>query len=258
MSPSILNPVSALGVARPGLGVGGLCLNMIVRNEAPVIARCLASVRPWISRWCILDTGSVDGTQDIIRESLAGVPGALHEAQWSDFATARNQAMDLAHALDGWDHLLVIDADEVLHGWSVLPSAVFDVALADVRSQGRTAHRVCLIRRGYPGRWVGAIHEDLEAKGTWIGLRGPWIESLDDGARARDPQRANKDLAVLFGEIQKDPKNPRNYFYLGQTYRAAGDLEQAEKAFTLRLKFEGDPEERAIARGCLFQLRSTR
>ncbi len=28
-----------------------ICLNMIIKNEAPVIDRCLASVKPWIDRW---------------------------------------------------------------------------------------------------------------------------------------------------------------------------------------------------------------
>ena len=43
-----------------------LCLSMIVRNEAPVIRRCLASVLPIIDYWAIVDTGSTDGTQGLI------------------------------------------------------------------------------------------------------------------------------------------------------------------------------------------------
>ena len=35
-----------------------LCLNMIVKNEAHVIRRCLDSVRPFVSHWVIVDTGS--------------------------------------------------------------------------------------------------------------------------------------------------------------------------------------------------------
>ena len=53
-----------------------ICLNMIVKNEAPVIRRCLDSVRSLIDTWVIVDTGSSDGTQQIIRELLA----AWHEA----------------------------------------------------------------------------------------------------------------------------------------------------------------------------------
>ena len=65
---------------------------MIVKNEAHVIRRCLDSVRPLIDRWVIVDTGSTDGTQALIRELMADVPGELHERPWVDFSTNRNQA----------------------------------------------------------------------------------------------------------------------------------------------------------------------
>jgi hypothetical protein len=35
-----------------------LGLNMIVRNEAEIIERCLSSVAPYIAYWVVLDTGS--------------------------------------------------------------------------------------------------------------------------------------------------------------------------------------------------------
>ena len=47
-----------------------ICLNMIVRNEAPVIRRCLDSVMPIIDSWVIVDTGSTDGTQTSSRASV--------------------------------------------------------------------------------------------------------------------------------------------------------------------------------------------
>ncbi len=39
-----------------------LCLNMIVRNEAANIERCLASVADHVVSWIIGDTGSTDDT----------------------------------------------------------------------------------------------------------------------------------------------------------------------------------------------------
>ena len=67
-----------------------ICLNMIVKNEAPVIKRCLATVKPWITSWVISDTGSDDGTQDIIKEYMKDMPGKLIERPWVDFAHNRN------------------------------------------------------------------------------------------------------------------------------------------------------------------------
>ena len=89
-----------------------VCLNMIVKNEAKVIARCLASARPFIDAWVIVDTGSSDGTQGLIREALQGVPGELFERPWRNFGANRTEALELARGRA--DYTLIIDADEVL------------------------------------------------------------------------------------------------------------------------------------------------
>ena len=59
-----------------------ICLNMIVKDEAHVIRRCLDSVRPLIDTWCILDTGSSDGSQELIRQHLRDLPGQLRQSAW--------------------------------------------------------------------------------------------------------------------------------------------------------------------------------
>lgn len=46
-------------------------LNMIIKNEAPVITRCLASVKHWLDHWVIVDTGCAQG---IVREFMQGIP----------------------------------------------------------------------------------------------------------------------------------------------------------------------------------------
>jgi glycosyltransferase involved in cell wall biosynthesis len=101
-----------------------VCLNMIVKNEAPVIRRCLDSVRPIIDHWVIVDTGSTDGTQDIIREHLKDVPGELHERPWKDFAHNRSEALALARPLGGYS--LIIDADDTLEIPAGFPAAGTD------------------------------------------------------------------------------------------------------------------------------------
>jgi glycosyltransferase involved in cell wall biosynthesis len=99
-----------LGAA--ALPKSAICLNMIVKNEAHVIRRCLESVRPFIDTWVIVDTGSTDGTQDIIRDYFKDIPGELFERPWKNFGANRTEALALARQRG--DYVFVIDADDEL------------------------------------------------------------------------------------------------------------------------------------------------
>jgi len=44
-----------------------LCLCMIIKNESKIIKKCLNSIADYLDYWIISDTGSTDGTQDIIK-----------------------------------------------------------------------------------------------------------------------------------------------------------------------------------------------
>src|SRR5215217_1479845 len=103
-----------------------VCLCMIVKDEAPVIRRCLDSVRPITDHWVIVDTGSTDGTQDVTREHMRDLPGQLFERPWVDFAWNRSEALALAREKAVYS--LVIDADDTLE---VEPSFAMPVLASD-------------------------------------------------------------------------------------------------------------------------------
>jgi glycosyltransferase involved in cell wall biosynthesis len=132
---------------------------MIVKNERPVIARCLASVRPLIDTWVIVDTGSTDGTQDHIREVLAELPGELHERPWVDFAHNRSEALKLARGKA--DYVLIIDADEILEFEPdfVLPSLSADCYHFAIISGDYAYFKAQLVRDALPWRYEGVLHE---------------------------------------------------------------------------------------------------
>ena len=54
-----------------------ICLAMIVKNEAKIIARCLTGLKPLIDHWVIVDTGSTDGTMGEIARAISDIPGVL-------------------------------------------------------------------------------------------------------------------------------------------------------------------------------------
>src|ERR1700733_8465904 len=87
---------------------------MIVKNEVANLERCLRSVADHISCWIIGDTGSTDGTQELIEKFFAArdIPGELHSFPFENFAQARNEALDRARASAlPFDYILLTDAD---------------------------------------------------------------------------------------------------------------------------------------------------
>ena len=219
---------------------------MIVKNEAQVICRCLTTVKPWIDQWIIVDTGSTDGTQTIIRDFMHDLPGQLHEKPWRDFAHNRNEALALAETHG--DYLLFIDADEMLSvsqdfRWPVLDR---DAYLFRCESVGWEYSRNALVSTRLRWRWVGVLHEFLESDQphAWSRLSGPTIAVTHDGARGRSAETYLRDIDVLERAVETEPGNARYVFYLAQSYRDAGLLEQSVKRYLQRLDMSGWDEER--------------
>jgi tetratricopeptide (TPR) repeat protein len=222
-----------------------ICLNMIVKNETPVIDRCLASVRPFVDYWVIVDTGSTDGTQDIIRAALASIPGELHERPWRDFAHNRNEALELARAKG--DYLFFIDADDRLRAPEgfVWPDLVQDAYYLHSEDAGTIYSRGLLVSARREWRWAGVIHEYLTSTpaAQFTQLEWPRIVVSHDGARARDPKTYENDAAILERALADEPQDARYAFYLAQSYRDAGQPEKARDAYRRRASMSGWDEE---------------
>jgi glycosyltransferase involved in cell wall biosynthesis len=221
---------------------------MIVKNEAPVIKRCLATIKPWIDTWVITDTGSTDGTQEIIREFMKDLPGELVEVPWVDFAHNRNVALDLARKRA--DYSLFMDADQ-----QFIPNEGFEGIFAtkdcySIHVQepslfGSLTTAYFLVRNQSPLYWKGVIHEyicgpngpeDIDGQ---IFAGGSILSVTADGNRSQDPNKYLKDAAVLEKALKEEPDNPRYMFYLGQSYRNANHYAPALEAFKKRSQMEG-------------------
>jgi len=237
------------------MGTPTVCLCMIVKNEAHVIKRCLDSVRPIIDAWCIVDTGSTDGTQHIVLEELKGLPGALHERPWQDFAHNRNEAIKLAAPLA--DYLLVIDADDVLattgDGRNIPQFrrflGPFDHYTLPIRDSDCSYRRTQLFRGTLGYRYRGVLHEVLcspnGARGADLGWPA-YVRHGNEGARSRDPDKYRKDAAVLEQAlaVELDDELRRRYqFYLAQSWRDCSEHERALAAYKARADMGGWPEE---------------
>jgi glycosyltransferase involved in cell wall biosynthesis len=220
---------------------------MIVKNEAGVIRRCLDSVRPFIHHWVIVDTGSSDGTEDIIRGHFSGVPGELHARPWKNFGHNRSEALALAQGKA--DYILVIDADEeiVASPGFVMPSGA-DAYLVRYGFAGSpvTWHRATFIKASLPWRYEGVLHEYLECgqKLDRQKLEGLRVVSYTDGARNKDPvEKYVNDARILEQGLRDEPNNLRYVFYLAQSYRDAQDFDKAIETYERRASLGGWDEE---------------
>ncbi len=227
-----------------------LCLNMIVKNESAVIRRCLDSVRPFITSWVIVDTGSSDGTQQIVREHLKDLPGELFERPWRDFGSNRTEAIQLAGRRG--DYLLFIDADEVLRPEPRFKLPDLDADAYQLRTVlgGFSYYRTQIVSTTLPWRWVGVLHEHLECDRPFRQerLEGLVDHPSPDGARSADPEKYAKDAKVLEAALADDPTNTRYVFYLAQSHRDAGHYEAAAAGYDQRATMGGWDEEVYVAR----------
>jgi glycosyltransferase involved in cell wall biosynthesis len=221
--PLVDDPVNVPSSKRPLV-----CLTMIVKNEEPIIARCLTKARRLFDRWVIVDTGSTDRTMEIIRETLVDVPGRLVERAWKGFGDAKTTA--LLHAtelMEGQGYALVLDADEIIDG-DIPQDLTHDAYALWMQLHSLRYQNVRLFRLERKWRYEGVLHEFPTTDGAWTAKAlDVTITSPRDGARAKETDRYKRDIEVLLAALEtEDPQSPlaaRYMFYLAQTYRDSGD-----------------------------------
>lgn len=245
----------AIGFDDAGIKTIGLC--MIVKDEAAVIERCLDSVRPLIDYVLIEDTGSTDGTQEIVRAYLrrSGLPGEVIDEPWRDFAYNRSHALARLRENAAIDYALIMDADDRLVLEPGFDAAAFKTSLsADVchvwiRLGGTRYHRpqLCSNRLGFHFR--GVVHEYLEGPPGGFSAQtaaGFYIAAGVEGARSKDPDKYRRDAAALEQALagETDPFLRSRYtFYLAQSWRDCGEREKALAAYLARAELGGWDEE---------------
>ena len=228
-----------------------LTLCMIVKNESHIILECLNSIYNILDYWVICDTGSTDGTQDIIKKFFEekGIPGELHEREWKGFGHNRTEAFQLCEGKA--DYAFVIDADDYIEGNLKLPENMNADSYA--------------VRMGRPefSWWRNQIFK-LDAKWSYVGIlheyaacekQNPIIEKIEGnyrvvartlGARNKDIdpiEKYKRDAEVLEKAMIDEPNNSRYQFYLAQSYFDSQQYDKAEAAYIKRAEMGGWAEE---------------
>lgn len=207
-----------------------VCLAMIVRDAAPFVAETLACVAPYVDRWVIIDTGSVDDTPRVIQEffAQAGIPGRLEHREWHGFAHNRTEV--LAECRGEADYALMIDADDLIEGHLPLEDLTADCYRVKF-GPDFVYWRCALFSLERQWEYRGAVHEYpicVDGGERTENLEGDYnfvFRSL--GGRAHDPQRFRRDADALLRSWDEDGPDGRTAFYLGQSLRDLGELEEA-------------------------------
>lgn len=224
-----------------------VCLAMIVRNEAAVLPRMVASIAGVVDQWLVVDTGSTDGTPQLVEQLLADLPGRVEHRVWRDFGYNRTEMVQMVGQLEGVTHLLLLDADHTVDvdpNWrSQLASEPAEELMVPVDSGDHQFHQSYLVRTGPAWRYEGPTHEYLTCddpvrRAVFGALR---ITHHADGGARHD--KFERDLALLSGHLVDHPDDDRSTFYLAQTYRDLGRSEEALATYERRATLGGWGEE---------------
>jgi hypothetical protein len=224
-----------------------ICLNMIVKNETPVLERLFNSVKDIIDYYVIVDTGSTDGTPEFIRQWMEthSIAGEVYCHDWVNFSVNRNQALQYAYQCQHADWLLIIDADEeiICTDKNFYKNLTKGTSYYLEKTWGELKlHNLSLIDISQTTwQWQGVVHEYLECVAYPTPLQtlaNPRIFAhVSEGARSQTLNPVQKfldDALLLENALAKNPTDPRNRFYLAQSYRDAGQLELAYQQYFLR------------------------
>lgn len=229
-----------------------LTLCMIVKNETHIIRECLESVAPYIDYWVISDTGSTDGTQELITKFFEekGIPGELHQDEWKGFG--HNRSLALRHCDGKADYAWVIDADDKIEGNFKFPKEM--TADAYVIRMGRPEFswwRTQIFKVESKWEYRGVLHEypacTTNDKPILMKIEGDYfLNARTLGARnvgITAVEKYTRDAEILEAALVDEPTNTRYMFYLGQSYFDSQQWEKSEKAYLQRAHAGGWAEE---------------
>lgn len=217
-----------------------LALVMILKDEAHNIAATIYSVRDAVDKVVVLDTGSTDGTQDVVAKACADVGLALelHEGPFVDFATTRNRSNELhAQGPNPAVFTLMLSGDETLYNGRALreflqarvddPCGCYPVTM-NLQFTYWTSPRI--LRTDANWQYVGVVHElpmppDGQAPGDVVpGVTIVHAASDEDRRKARI---RDYDLPTLT-KVVEDEATPlaeraNAIWFLAQTHESVAD-----------------------------------
>jgi glycosyltransferase involved in cell wall biosynthesis len=251
--------------------MGKLALNFICKNESHVINKMLNSAKEITDLIVAVDTGSDDGTQEIIKKFgfENNIPVYVFDRPFDNFEKSRNFAMeklrDVVKEL-GWDadkvHGYWFDCDE-----TIIPASNFnknqftkDLYMINTYINQMKYTRNTFFKVSKPFRWYGPVHEFIicDDKNITSGLaEGIHVDVKMEGAswKGNIPAKYKSHAFELEKYIDENRQDPRWIFYTAQSYHDSASMpdnkEENEERLRRAIKYyrerisrgDGYPEE---------------
>ena len=227
---------------------------IIAKNEESHIEKCLAALKPYDFEIILVDTGSTDRTKEIAAHYADQV---LDFAWINDFSAARN--FSLEHA--SHDYVLILDCDEIVLSLDreqidklidKHPAAVGLIARNNHYTSNQTdsiyQDRVERLFHKKYYHYTAPIHEQVTHNAKGMNYESYDLPILVDhtgytGTDEELQQKVERNNALLFEELKKDPENPYLYFQIGQSYNMIYDYENSYHYYQKALAYEVNPAE---------------
>ena len=224
-----------------------LCI--MVKNGGELFEQMLETNINIIDRWTILDTGSTDGTVEVIKKLLVGKKkGTLYEEPFINFRDSRNHCLHLAGTTCKYN-LMLDDTYVVDNNLRSFLNEIRGDQFGDSYSLTIKSHDVEYISNRITKsekklRYIYTMHEVIQDKDN-INVRVPdnraFVNDLNnDYMQNRSDARKHYDLKCLYEMLEEYPDDPRHLFYLGQTYKMLENFEKAAEYYYKRAFFKVD------------------
>ena len=244
--------------------MGKLALNFICKNESHVIERMLNSAKSITDLIVVNDTGSTDGTQDIIRKfgEENNIPTYVFERPFDDFEKSRTWAMTKLSEVVAelkWDadkvHGYWFDCDEQLIIDPTFNKNQFTADLYMINTYiGQMKYtRNTFFKVSKPFKWYGPVHEFIvcEDQNITSGLAtGIHVNVSMDGAswQGKVSEKYLSHSHKLETYINENRQDPRWIFYTAQSYHDSASIpdnkEENEERLRRSLKYYKERTER--------------
>lgn len=237
-----------------------LTLIMIVKNESKIIERCLDSVSKHIDYIVISDTGSTDGTPELIEKWLEKnkKKGKVYCDTWKNFGYNRTKSVEngkdwlineikMTQKEMSKNYFLTIDADMlfVYHNDfnkdDLVKSDIWHVIQKNDIIQ---YYNTRLMRSSLIHKCIGVTHEYWSCESpdsTTSNLDTVHIDDRGDGGAKAD--KFTRDIRLLKDGLISEPDNIRYHFYLAQSYADSDDIENGLIWYQKRIDMGGWNEE---------------